>query len=96
MNTTTKAHIKSSERHVGIDVGKSTLDVFIYETDLHWQTENTPAGIKALVRSLRRAYERKTTNTRRSRTDTNRALQGHDVGDSTQPDYSKYVSETCR
>ena len=54
MNTTTKAHIKSSERHVGIDVGKSTLDVFIYETDLHWQTENTPAGIKALARALRR------------------------------------------
>lgn len=54
MNTTTKAHIKSSERHVGIDVGKSTLDVFIFETDLHWQTENTPAGIKALVSALKR------------------------------------------
>ena len=57
MNTTTNEHIRSSERHVGIDVGKATLDVFIYETDLHCQTENMPAGIKALVRSLRRAYQ---------------------------------------
>jgi hypothetical protein len=30
MNTT-KAHIKSKERNIGIDVGKSTLDIFIYE-----------------------------------------------------------------
>lgn len=54
MNTTTKAHMRSTERHVGIDVGKSLLDVFVYELDIHWQAENTPAGIKPLVRRLKR------------------------------------------
>lgn len=54
MNTTSSARSKSNERHVGIDVGKSTLDVFIYETDLHWQEENTILGIKSLVRTLKR------------------------------------------
>lgn len=54
MNTTTKARIKSKERHVGIDVGKFLLDVYVYETDVHWQAENTPDGIKELVRKLKR------------------------------------------
>ena len=54
MNTTTKVRIGIQDRHVGIDVGKSMLDIFIYETELHWQVENTPEGIKLLVRSLKR------------------------------------------
>lgn len=54
MNTNPKVSMKSNERHVGIDIGKATLDVHIYEIDLHWQTDNTAAGIKALVRTLKR------------------------------------------
>lgn len=54
MNTTTNAHIRNSERHVGIDVGKSFLDIHIFELDLHWQADNTCAGIKRLVSALKR------------------------------------------
>ncbi len=54
MNTTNKARIESKERHVGIDVGKSLLDVYIYELDVYWQAQNTPEGIKELVRKLKR------------------------------------------
>lgn len=54
MNTNPKVSMKSNERHVGIDIGKATLDVYIYEIDLHWQTDNTAVGIKALVRTLKR------------------------------------------
>lgn len=46
--------MRSNERHVGIDVGKSMLDVYIYETDLHWQAPNTAEGIRSLVRRLKR------------------------------------------
>ena len=53
MNTT-KASIKSKERNVGIDVGKSFLDINIYELNLYWQEENSPEGIKALIKILRR------------------------------------------
>lgn len=54
MNSTTKAHIRSNERHIGIDVGKSLLDIYVYELDIHWQVENSPAGIKQLIRRLKR------------------------------------------
>lgn len=53
MNTT-KARIRSKERHVGIDVGKTYLDVFIYELNTHWQAENNTAGIKQLLATLNR------------------------------------------
>tara|TARA_R110000868_G_C10956382_1_gene768095 strand:- start:1742 stop:2698 length:957 start_codon:yes stop_codon:yes gene_type:complete len=53
MNTT-KASIKSKERNIGIDVGKSFLDINIYELNLYWQEENNPKGIKALIKILRR------------------------------------------
>jgi len=33
MNTTNQEYIKSSDRNVGIDVGKDTLDVYVYELD---------------------------------------------------------------
>lgn len=42
--------------NVGVDVGKAHLDVFVYEKNLHWQTDNTPAGIRQLLRRL--AYYR--------------------------------------
>lgn len=54
MKTTTRAHNRSKERNVGIDVGKSYLDIYIYEIDLYWQEENNPEGIKALIKILRR------------------------------------------
>ncbi len=54
MNTTTIARIKSKERHVGIDIGKSLLDVHIFELDLHWQEHNTSGGIKQLLTKLNR------------------------------------------
>lgn len=38
----------------GIDVGKFTLDVFIYELDSHFQTDNSAQGIKQLVIKLAR------------------------------------------
>ena len=53
MNTT-KAHMRNKERHVGIDVGKTYLDIFIYELDTHWQAENNTAGIKQLLARLNR------------------------------------------
>ena len=31
MNTTNQEYIKSSDRNVGIDVGKDTLDIVVYE-----------------------------------------------------------------
>lgn len=54
MNTMTKAHIRNNHRHVGIDVGKDTLDIYIYEIDKHWQTANTSADIKILIQQLKR------------------------------------------
>ena len=53
MNTTNQKYINSSERNVGIDVGKDTLDVYVFETDLHWQDENTEVGVRHLGRRLK-------------------------------------------
>ena len=52
MNTI--ANIKTKERHIGIDVGKDTLDIYLYEKQQHWVAENSPEGIQQLVRQLRR------------------------------------------
>lgn len=54
MNTTNQHYIKSSERNIGIDVGKDTLDIYVYELDLHWQDLNTGEGISRLVNRLKR------------------------------------------
>jgi len=43
-----------STKNVGIDVGKSTLDVFIYELGLHWQCGNDANDIKTLSSKLSR------------------------------------------
>lgn len=53
MNTTT-SNTKSKERNVGIDVGKSTLDIAIVELNLYWQETNTPEGIKQLLTKISR------------------------------------------
>jgi len=54
MNTTINANIRNKERHVGIDIGKDTLDIFIYELEKHWQTGNTLVDIKKLLTQLKR------------------------------------------
>lgn len=54
MKTTTKANRNHNGRDVGIDVSKSHLDIFILQLDRHWRVENTPEGIKALIRDLKR------------------------------------------
>ncbi len=35
---------------VGVDVGKASLDVFIYEKQLHWQEEIGADGIKRILK----------------------------------------------
>lgn len=54
MNTSTIASLRNKERHVGVDVGKSCLDIAIFELDIHWQVDNTPEGIKGLIGLLKR------------------------------------------
>lgn len=54
MKTTTNANTNVTERNVGIDVGKSALDILILELDLHWQCDNSEEAIKALVTRLAR------------------------------------------
>ena len=38
--------------NVGVDVGKSSLDVCIYETGVYWQEDNTADGIKRILKRL--------------------------------------------
>ncbi len=38
--------------NVGVDVGKASLDVFIYEKQLHWQEDNSVEGIKRILKRL--------------------------------------------
>ena len=54
MNTTINANSRKTERNVGIDVGKDTLDIYIYELEKHWQAANTLEGIKQLIKQLNR------------------------------------------
>jgi len=54
MNTIASTYSNSHDRNVGIDVGKASLDIFIFELDLHWQVANTPADIRGLLTTLRR------------------------------------------
>jgi transposase len=46
--------MKSSERNVSIDVDKDTLDVYVYEIDVHWQESNTDEAVRHLVKRLKR------------------------------------------
>ena len=54
MNSMTKARIISKDRNVGIDVGKDTLDVYVYECEKHWQISNTSVGVNTLIKQLKR------------------------------------------
>jgi transposase len=38
--------------NVGVDVGKTRLDIVIHEKQLHWQEENTDQGIKRILKRL--------------------------------------------
>jgi len=38
--------------NVGVDIGKHFLDVCIHEKSLHWQEDNSPEGIKRLLKRL--------------------------------------------
>ncbi len=44
---------KIQEVNVGIDVGKSQLDLFIHETKLYFSVENNPTGIRRALARLR-------------------------------------------
>lgn len=54
MKTTSKASIKQQERNIGIDVGKTYLDICILELDRHYQIHNSASEIKDLITTLRR------------------------------------------
>jgi len=54
MKTTLTASIDKQERNVGIDVGKTYLDINILEVDRYWQIHNTASDIKELVKQLKR------------------------------------------
>lgn len=54
MSTTRLASRRNTERNVGIDVGKNTLDIAILELNTHWQVANDPEGITELVKQLKR------------------------------------------
>lgn len=45
MNTITRARLINKERHASVDVGKTHLDIFIFEFDLHCQKGNIPQTI---------------------------------------------------
>lgn len=38
--------------NVGVDVGKASLDIYIYEKAIHWQEYSTPEGIKRILKRL--------------------------------------------
>ncbi|MCL6417914.1 IS110 family transposase, partial [Aestuariirhabdus sp. Z084] len=40
--------------HIGVDIGKFKLDFFIHERQLHWQSDNTPGGIRAALNRIKR------------------------------------------
>lgn len=54
MNTTSRASINQQQRNIGIDVGKTFLDIYILELDRHWQVHNIASEIKALITQLSR------------------------------------------
>jgi transposase len=54
MNTIHIANNRTTERNVGIDIGKDMLDVAILELNTHWQVTNTDEGVQSLVKQLKR------------------------------------------
>lgn len=54
MNTIHVANNGTTERNVGIDVGKDVRDIAILELDTHWQIANDDTAIQDLLKQLRR------------------------------------------
>ncbi|HTF94725.1 MAG TPA: transposase [Cellvibrio sp.] len=54
MKTTAAAHIDRNDRNVGIDIGKSMLDVCIFDLDIYLQYPNTTEGVRELTKKLSR------------------------------------------
>ena len=54
MKTTKRTAIEISETHVGIDIGKDALDIYVYESDQYWQESNSEIGIRRLMKRLDR------------------------------------------
>lgn len=48
----TNCKVRKSVINVGVDVGKASLDVYIFEKALHWQEDNTTAGVKRILKRL--------------------------------------------
>lgn len=48
----TNTKTRKSLVNVGVDIGKTTLDIFIYEKDLYWQETNNAVGIKRILKRL--------------------------------------------
>lgn len=54
MSTINQTYSDPQGKNVGIDVGKSQLDICIYEADNHWSTGNNTSDIKTLASKLAR------------------------------------------
>ncbi len=54
MSTMNQVYSDPEGKNVGVDVGKSQLDIFIHESGLHSSADNTAAGIRSLVARLAR------------------------------------------
>lgn len=48
----TNLKLSKSVVNVGVDVGKFSLDVYIYEKAIHWQDDNSEEGIKRILKRL--------------------------------------------
>jgi len=48
----TNLNKSKSAVNVGVDVGKASLDVYIYEKGIHWQDNNDADGIKRILKRL--------------------------------------------
>jgi transposase len=56
MKTTKYASTKTEGDNVGIDVGKDSFDICLYEQDIDWQESNTEIGIRRLMKRLSRYH----------------------------------------
>ena len=54
MSTINQVYSDPNGKHVGIDVGKSQLDIHVHEANLHWSTGNNARDIKSLSGRLGR------------------------------------------
>lgn len=48
----TNTKMRKTRINVGVDVGKTHLDICLHEKEIHWQEDNTEAGVKRLLKRL--------------------------------------------